>query len=345
MQIKKKILWSFVAVVLAILTIMAVLSGSGDMTPAQFYEYVRGASLPWLLAALLSMSGFIFFEGEALRVILRHIGYPRGLRSSCLYSAADVYFSAITPSASGGQPASAYFMIKDGISGAAVTASLLANLVMYTLAVLIVGVTGFLMRPAIILHFAVLSRILIIIGLTVLLSLAVIFFLLLARHKVLFRGAGRLIRFLHKIHLIRHPDKYWNKLETAVEEYRVCVVQMAGQKRMLLIGLGFNLLQRISQMMVTIFVYLATGGSPSKLADLWSIQCFVVIGSNCVPIPGSMGVVDYLMVDGYQYLMDRQAAFRLELLSRGLSFYGCILISAAVSLAGYLWLRRRKKTV
>ena len=32
------------------------------------------------------------------------------------------------------------------------------------------------------------------------------------------------------------------------------------------------------------------------------IQCFVAMGSNCVPIPGAMGVADYIMIDGFKQL-------------------------------------------
>ena len=80
---------------------------------------LKEASWEGILLASVSMLGFIYFEGEALRVLVRHMGYPAKRSHGFVYSAADVYFSAITPSASGGQPASAYFMLKDGIAGTA----------------------------------------------------------------------------------------------------------------------------------------------------------------------------------------------------------------------------------
>ena len=75
------------------------------------------------------------------------MGYPAKRSHGFVYSAADVYFSAITPSASGGQPASAYFMLKDGIAGTAVMAALLLNLIMYTLAILTIGLVDILIFP------------------------------------------------------------------------------------------------------------------------------------------------------------------------------------------------------
>ena len=57
------------------------------------------------------------------------MGYKPKLYSSLAYSTADTYYSAITPSASGGQPASAYYMVKDEVSAGASGFSLIFNLV------------------------------------------------------------------------------------------------------------------------------------------------------------------------------------------------------------------------
>jgi hypothetical protein len=56
-----------------------------------------------------------------------------------------------------------------------------------------------------------------------------------------------------------------------------------------------------------------------------------------------MGVTDYLMLDGYMNLMNRETAFSLQMISRGLSFYCCVLLSGLVTLIGYLRIRNRKK--
>ena len=59
-------------------------------------------------------------------------------------------------------------------------------------------------------------------------------------------------------------------------------------------------------------------------------QIMVVLGSNCVPIPGAMGVADYLMLDAFsQIIDDASAVVNLELLSRTVSFYFCVLLCGA----------------
>ena len=89
-------MWSFVVEVYLSGSLQRVLKKHPSRDHTFLYQYV------WLY----------LFEGEALREIVFHMGYPTKHKDAFVYSAADIYFSAITPSASGGQPASAFFMIK-----------------------------------------------------------------------------------------------------------------------------------------------------------------------------------------------------------------------------------------
>ena len=96
--------------------------------------------------------------------------------------------------------------------------------------------------------------------------------------------------------------------------------------------------------MVTPLTYLASGGELSKAVDVFITQVYVVLGSNCVPIPGGMGVTDYLMLDGFEKLGIANYEF-LELFSRFLSFYMCIIIcgiTLLISCISYSDKRRKK---
>lgn len=327
---------------LAIITIYTVFKGSG-ISFAELSDSLRSASWEGILMASISMLGFIYFEGEAIRVIVRHMGYPSRRSHGFVYAAADVYFSAITPSASGGQPASAWFMMRDGIPGTAVMTALLLNLVMYTLAILTIGLADVLIFPDIFFNFSIGCRILIVAGGLALAGLGILFYLLLKK-QALIRSVGmgivRILRIFHCRHLAQRLE---TKLEVSIEKYSSLVDVVLNGKHMLWKTYFLNLLQRLSQIVVTLFSFAALHGDLRKLPRLLATQIYVVLGSNCVPIPGGMGVADYLMLKGYRQLMSREQAFQLEMLSRGLSFYVCIFVSMTAVLAGYIVMKRRKK--
>ncbi len=338
----KRILWIFLSLAMAVLCVWAVLKMSGDLSVGDMFIAFQDANPVVMGAAALSMFGFVFFEACAIRSLLRGAGYKRQSKSGLLYASADVFFSAITPSASGGQPASAFFMMHDGVSGAVSTVVLLINLVMYTLAVFTAGVIAFLLMPSAVLTFSQISKLLIVIGVAVVLVLMVIFLLVLRKGNLIFDVAAKFIGFLHRIKLMKHPEKRIKKLEKAREDYKECVRIMYGKRRSLIAAYIYNVLSRVSLTSVAMFVYLATEGALSGARRIWVTQCWVSIGSNCAPIPGAMGVADYLMLDGLSAIMDQNAATQLELLSRGMSFYLCVALSGLIMVVGYA-IRFRKK--
>ena len=340
-QNKNKIICFIVTLLLAAFTIYAVFSGGG-ISFDELMTCIKNASWPELILAMLSMLGFIYFEGEAIRVIVAHMGYPTKRSHGFVYSAADVYFSAITPSASGGQPASAFFMMRDGMPGAAVMTALLVNLIMYTLAVVTIGLVDVIFFPKIFLNFTWAGKLLIIGGGLILSGFAILFYLLLKKPPIIKAAGMGIASLLRKLRCHKLADKIEKKMESALEECGQCVEVVLGGKSMMVKAYILNLLQRLSQIVVTLFTYMAMHGEWHNLPKLFATQIYVVLGSNCVPIPGGVGVADYLMLKGYKQLMTKGEAYRLEILSRGISFYVCMIISMVAVAIGYIVIKRKK---
>ncbi len=339
---KSKALWTFVFIAVSALSIWAVISHTKNFSLSAFIHFVRHADPFWVSAALLSMAGFIVFEGLALVTLCRSFGYGKSLGRGSLYSAADIYFSAITPSATGGQPASAFFMMKDGIPGTLVTVALLANLIMYTAAIVVLGLFSLLAFPSLLANFSSFSLALISFGVLFLLAL-LCFFVLLVYKKGLMRTLCRgAVKLASKLHLVRSPEQTLMRLDGKMENYTKHAAMLGGKGKTLVLVFLFNLLQRICQIAVTPFTYLAEGGSFSEAVRVFFTQTDVTLGAHCIPIPGAMGVTDYLMLDGFEELSISNPAF-LELLSRSLSFYICVIICGIAVLGGCYGLSKRDK--
>lgn len=340
---RKKLLWTVLFVVIAAATIWAVAAHSKAFSADSFRSYIAGALKPWLIAAVLCMLGFVVFEGEAVTAVCRAFGYSVGHRKGLFYSVADIYFSAITPSASGGQPACAYFMIKDGIPASVTTLALLVNLTMYTVSILVINLFVVIFQYGVFMSFGLLSKVLIIIGFVIQGALAAFFLMLLTESRILHKICRNALHFFCKIGLLKHEEQKQLKLDKYMSEYETYSEMIRHHKSAMLSAFLFNMLQRISIISVPIFVFLATGGEPAQAASIWAIQSYVVIGSNAVPIPGAMGVSDYIMLDGFGNMMPYENAVNFELLSRSLSFYVCVIICGAAVLINYLIHKRAEK--
>ncbi len=342
-NLKSKIFWGILFVFIAGFSIWAVIAQSKDFSFADFVSYIADSFNIYLVLALLSSFGFLFFEGLAVICICKALGYKRGIKHGLVYATADTYFSAITPSATGGQPASAFFMKKSGIPLSVSTVALIINVIMYTLSVIFFGIFSFILDSSVFTSFDALSRILIIVGVCTQITFIVFLLLILNKAGIIYRVGCAIIDFLGKIKLIRKREAKKEKLLAYIDSYRACANAVKGKTKMLVCAFFLNLIQRACIMAVLIFSYLATGGSADDIAAVWAIQGLVTLGANSVPIPGSMGVVDYVLLDGLNNFMDESSAVYLELLSRGISFYICVLASGVVTLIAYLVIRFRRK--
>ena len=336
-----KFLWSILSVVIAAATIWAVVSQARAFSLEAFADYFLDASVPWLVAAALCMVGFIFFEGMAVLTICRAFGYHTGRRKGFIYAASDIYFSAITPSATGGQPACAFFMMRDGIPGSVTTLALILNLTMYTISILCIGLFTLILQPEIFLTFGLLSRVLIVAGFIVQCLLTLLFLLLLFKRDVLRKICLPVLHLLCKIRILKREGEWRQKLENYLEEYAAYARMVRGHARAMLKALLYNLLQRVSVITVPVCVFLASGGERIKAAKIWAVQCCAVIGSNTIPIPGAMGVSDYIMLDGFSKTVQLRNVVNFELLSRSISFYVCVLVCGIATLIAHLIQRKR----
>ncbi len=345
MRRNKQILWGLIALLLAVASVAAMLAQSGDLTLSDLFAALKEASFLWLVVTNLCVFGYIFFEGVALWYLLKKCGFNRRLRDGITYACADIYCAAITPSATGGQPACGWFMVRDGIPGGFMTAILTVYLMVHSVASLAMGLTALVMEPAVFAGFSLLSKLLILFGYVMITALAVLFISLL-RHDEKIRAIGhKIVAWLKRKNVIK-MEQYWHgRLNGVMDDYHDGVQLMRGKGDALVVVFLLNVLQRFSQTAVSSCMYMATGGDRSHFDTVFVTQIFSTVGSMCLPVPGGMGVADYLLFNGLNAIMRREDALRLELLSRSFSFYLCILLSLGIMIAGYIVRRKYYFTV
>ena len=327
---KNKWLTPVVFLVLVALTIYTVSQQSKTFSAADFFEYMQDLK-PWgMPAAVACMLGFIAFEGLAMLVILRALGYKRRLHRGIAYSAADIYFSAITPSATGGQPAEGLMMLGDGIPAGVTTVALLLNLTFYTAVFFVIALAGRLCYSGVWGAFGVPSHLMIAVGMALHVALLAGFSLLVFHDKVFLKIIDFFLMIGQKLHLVKDAESRRNKMLEIEEDYRASSGAISAHKKAMAFAFLLNLLQRLCNVAVPVVLYAASGGEIGKLGKVFAVQTLVVLGATSLPMPGGVGVTDYLFMDGYSTLMADPV--NLELLSRTVSFYSCVMLCGVMLL-------------
>lgn len=335
---RKRALWLALFLVLTAVTIFVQIN-SQDFSFPGFWECCKNSD-PWLLlAAFLCMLGIIVCEGLSLRMICSSLGYHRPVFHGLVFCAADLFFSAITPSASGGQPVAAYCMYTDDIPMEVASVALLLNLILYKVAMFLVSLLCIVLRPGIFAEFHTASLVLLIFGTVIQAGLAALLLLLLFRPKLVHSICNWSISLLAKLRLLRRPEEKREKLVLWIESYGDCAASVRGNTAMLVRSFLLNLGQRVCMLLVPVLVFLALSGAKRDWLDIFIGQSHVYLGSNAVPLPGAVGAADWLFVDICGNYFSDPVSFNL--LSRGISFYCNVAICGLLT---WFWLLRHKKS-
>ena len=329
----------FVLVLLG-LTVFILIKSNKELSWADVRAFFSNCNPAYIVLAVCGMLVFLLAEAWSLKNIAKKFGYKTKFVSAFAYSSADAYYSALTPSATGGQPASAYYMVKDGIDAGSTTFILVFNLLGYTAAIFVLGVAAFVISLFTstggwaFLDFSVLSKVFIVVGVVMQVFLIWLFVACLKHPGAVLKTGGALIALLAKLKFSKKPEILREKLSAMVEKYRYCGAQIKKHRNLFLQTLLFNVLQRGAQVAITAFVFKAAKPQTDML-HVFALQCFVLLGYNSMPLPGGSGVFEllYLNVFSTVAFFDKPFLVVAVMVTRVISYYGCLIFSGIFTLA------------
>lgn len=340
---KKQIINLIVLLALVAVTLIVLFLSKRELDFASIWSFLRTSKPLFLVLAFVCMLGYILFEAVSLHVISRALGHRGKFRRSVVYSTADVYYSAITPSAAGGQPASAYYMVQDGMSAGAATFSLVFNLIGYTGAIIVLGAASFAICPTAFLRFRFSVKLLIVLGIAAQFLLLAFFTACMFCHRAVLKCGNALITFGLKIRLLKKEEKWRKKLADTVEKYRGCLTTLRTHKVLFVAVLLLNIMQRASQILITCFVC-AAGHAETPFYTVFAMQAFVTLGYNSVPLPGGVGAFEYMYMNIYGVYFTDSFIIAAMMVTRTIAYYVSLILAGVVTLTAHGRLARRKKT-
>ena len=310
-------------------------------TPEELGQAILSADWRILLLGIPVMALFIGFEAKSTHSILRALGSPQPFRKCYFYSSVGFFFSNITPSATGGQPAQVYYMNRDGVSVANGTIDMLLVTIGYHTAILAYGVLALLTCGHLTERLGGQVGFLLGVGFTVfvVLNVAMILFLFLpnpARRLCLFclNLAVRVRPTLNRAGLEEKLDGY-------ISGYRQGAVVIRKTPGLLPKVLLCSLGQLGCTYLVPYLVYLAFGLGEASLWQVFSLQVLCSISVGYLPLPGAAGAAESVFLRGFQAIFGMALVAPAMILSRTVSCYLVLVVTGVVTAVGHLRGRRR----
>jgi uncharacterized protein (TIRG00374 family) len=267
---------------------------------------------------------------------------PQPFSRSLKVGMIGLYYCALTPSSTGGQPMQVIYMKRDGIPVGAATCIVGIKFVIFELSLCALYIAGMIVRGA---YFYVNSNQafwLSILGFVVnLIAVCCIILTIVNKKFVLNVGKG-ILKFLGRIRLVRHVDIKMASYEHTIEDYHTAASYISKHKLHAFGSFIISVFNLGFMFVIPYLIYLSFGYTKFSLFDIFVMESFLFLAVSFFPLPGAAGASEggFLLFFG-QFFMAATAVAML--IWRFLTYYMILIVGSLIVLFGEVWAMRRSK--
>ena len=293
----------------------------------------------YLAAGFALMFIFVGSEGYGIKILLNSLNYKLSYMKCLKYSFLGFYYCNVTPS-SGGQPVQIYYMTKEGIAFGDSSLSIMLISIAYQIGIVLICLFALVMKFSFVIRnlgsFGYFS----LLGAAVNLLIVGFFISTTFHNAFIEKAVAFVIMGLSKLKLIKAPEKKNEQFIRHLEKYRQGATHLKKHPKVLFVTLLSIIVQILTRLSIAYVVYRAFGLHGYGYLDILSLQSFLALGVEYLPIPGGVGAAEAGFYAVNKTVFGAEKLLSATLLTRGISFYAFLIISGAVSIYAHILLAR-----
>lgn len=330
---KKQFMGIGFIVVLMCVTIGYILK---DESPQKVINTILSIKPVYIIGTIALMVFYILCEGLNIWITLKALKIKTKMIDCFGYGFVGFYFSGITPSASGGQPAQVYFMNRGKIPVSISSLSLMILLFAHQLVIVVFGIIGLFSKMDYAVTFKSGMNLLLLYGfLSNTFILLGILMLVIAPNTV-FKIVNFFGRLLYKVKIIKNKEKIRKKIARSLEEYEDGAIYMRENPRVIVYVVLVSLLQVFAFFAIPYVIYKGMGLNGYNLGDLVFAQAVLNIAVSSLPLPGAVGASESIFVNMFKTFFGSKLVIPGMLLTRIANFYFALILSGLISVIIYI---------
>lgn len=337
---QRKMVLNISFIIFMFLLMLFLISQAGDL--GQMAGAFRTVSLRWLLGALGCFIAHVFLEGLIIFLFFRFQEVDISLGSCHLIGLVGMFYSNITPAATGGQPMQVFSFKKRGVPPGVATSALAVKFFCWQSALLLLGAILWIAYDPFV--YQVLGSALWLVGVGFFLnSLMVGLVILLAISRNIVRAAIIFfVNLAHKIRLVKDVAKTSSRWDAALSDFHASVEILTKHPWHFLSLFALSLLQVTALMSVIYFVYRGFGLSQTPHIKLLTVQFLLYITASFTPLPGASGAQEGGFYLFFRPFFPEGTLFAALLVWRFISYYLFILSGFVAAAIDQTYFSRRR---
>ncbi|QZY56392.1 lysylphosphatidylglycerol synthase transmembrane domain-containing protein [Crassaminicella profunda] len=252
------------------------------------------------------------------------------------------YYSAITPFASGGQPAQIYYMTKDKICTGKGTSILMIKFMIYQMVVTVYAIIMFLLKWNDLSKDIAIALPFILTGICISFIGIFMIFLLFFNENIVGKIFNMILKHLKKFNNVNNLER---KLEEYLVEYTESIKELKKHRGVAIKLSCMTFLQLTCYFSITYFIYIAFGLKDASIIDIIALQSLLYMAVSFIPTPGTVGASEGGFHILFSFLFKENFLIYAMLLWRIISYYSCIIIGGLTTLLIHFKESKKKATV
>ncbi len=306
----------------------------------------RGSfSIFWVIVAALVYEMNVVIDSFVTLVYIRSEYKDFRFIDALKVSLVGVFFGAVTPSNTGGQPMQLFLLSKKNIRIGFGSACMTQKFIVYQIVTTVFSILAVIIKfgyfKSAFTNFW--STAFIILGFTVQLAVTGLFLIVSFSKKVSNKLVRGIYWIMKKLRFVKEPEHKIRKLKREIRIFQQSSKDLMADKKKLVKIYLLVILQVMLILSVPYFIYLSldmrqitinAGGVPGNIFDFICIQSFVLFTSNLVPLPGASGGAElaFSMYFGQFFIIGGVNKIKPAiLLWRLCTYYASIVVSAPFS--------------
>lgn len=336
---KRKIPWSTIYLVVTILAVLVF--GILNNQIGNVFETLSKLSPQYMLVAIAAIIAFFFLEGGIIHYLLKSQGEKLRFRTSMKIGLIGIYYSYITPSSTGGQPAQvAYLKRDDDVSVGSSVAALFVKFFAYQASFVFLTVVSFIFMWKDILATKANLIPFIWIGIAIN-SIWIILIPLLFSKTILTKMCRFANRLLEKMKFLKKRESYQEHVLKFQDDFTDYTRRFRKKKGSVLNSILLSIPQVILQMCVLYLIFLSFGYTQFSFFEITSMQTLLQSTVCFMPMPGASGAQEIGFSTFFNGYFTNNDLYTAVMVWRFFTYYIVVLAGAGLIVVDEL--RNRKK--
>lgn len=337
----KKLIISFIIFIFLIALTFIVLFNNNEFTVS--LNVLKNIIPGYIIIAIVCALFFVAGEGINIKIMLDFLGKKVSVFNTIKYAFIGFFFSSITPSASGGQPAQVYFMYKDDISPAESSLVLIMQFACFQIITIVFGILSYFYNINLFVSINPIVRTLLLCGIILNAIILLIVILFIFSKNISIKLINMTISFL-KLFKLKNIQKIELKLKNELDKYGKNTIIIKKKPLIFIKVLLVVMLEFICLYSIPYFISISFNMNSVSFLNIFTIQAVLFLSVSSLPFPGGVGITEGAFLILYNLIFSKEILGSALTVNRLISFYFPLIISFIIFIITYIKFLKKEKS-